>query len=62
MLAFGSQGFIAIGAIVCALIGYFMGVSWKGRPWLGAILGFFLGVIGLIIFAIIPKESGYTRN
>ncbi len=30
----------------------------KGRPVLGAVLGFFLNVLGWIIIAMVPRRSG----
>jgi hypothetical protein len=43
--------------IVCSFAGYKMSES-KGRePWLGALLGFALGLIGLIIIAVLPSRK-----
>lgn len=42
--------------IACGFGGYAIGKS-KGREVLGAVLGFLLGVIGLIIIAVIPGDK-----
>jgi hypothetical protein len=39
-----------------AVAGYFQGKP-KGRPVLGAMLGFWLGLIGLAIMAFIPARK-----
>lgn len=47
---------ILIGTIFSVAIGYFIGVR-RGRPVLGAVLGFFLSIIGWIIVAVIPRKQ-----
>lgn len=42
--------------IVIGFLGYQIGLR-KGRPVLGACLGFVLGLIGLVIIAIIPRKQ-----
>ncbi len=44
-----------IGAVVFGLLGALVGRA-KGRPGTGAALGFFLGVFGLLIIALIPRR------
>ena len=53
-----SGGRIVVGMIIGAAIGAAIG-NWKNRLLLGAVLGAFLGCIGWIIVAVIPKKSGY---
>lgn len=44
-------------ALVFAVIGALIAQRMKNRsPWLGAILGFLLGIIGVIILLFIPKR------
>ena len=45
-----------IGGLVFGAIGYFIGEK-KGRTLLGLVLGFLLGIIGVIIIALIPKAK-----
>jgi uncharacterized membrane protein YfcA len=47
---------VLIFTVVFALIGYRVGV-WKGRPSLGALLGMFLGLIGVVIMLCVPKTQ-----
>lgn len=42
--------------LICAVIGFIMGDK-KGRGGLGALLGFFLSVIGLIIVAVLEPTA-----
>jgi F0F1-type ATP synthase assembly protein I len=46
----GSSALI-IGAIVCSVIGYFVGKP-KNRAVEGALWGFFLGLIGIVIIVL----------
>ena len=41
--------------IVCTFVGYKIAVSRNHAGWIGAVLGFFLGLIGLLIIATIPR-------
>jgi uncharacterized membrane protein YfcA len=54
MITVGAALILAVGALVCGVIGYFIGKS-KGRPGAGFVLGFFLGFLGWIIAAVVPK-------
>jgi predicted MFS family arabinose efflux permease len=47
---------LVVGALVCGLVGYLIGKS-KGRPGAGFALGFFLGFLGWIITAVVPKTQ-----
>ncbi len=48
---------VIVAALIFAAIGAVIAVRMKGRsPWLGAILGFLLGLIGVGIILIIPKR------
>ncbi|HEV7761394.1 MAG TPA: hypothetical protein VGO78_20455 [Acidimicrobiales bacterium] len=42
-------------ASFCAAIGYFIGER-KGRSGLGTVLGFLLGLAGLVIVALLPRK------
>ncbi len=48
--------YVLIGGLVFGAIGYFIGEK-KGRALLGLVLGFLLGIIGVIIIALIPKAK-----
>jgi hypothetical protein len=48
--------FLLIGAVIGAGVGYAIGRA-KERPGLGLVLGLFLGWIGWIIIAVIPRRS-----
>jgi hypothetical protein len=51
-------------AIVWILFGYFgylIGKP-KGRETAGALLGFFLGIIGIIIVAVLPKRKELEKH
>lgn len=50
-----NEVFILILLIAFPVVGYLIGNS-KGRPVLGTLLGFFLGVIGWIIIAVVPTK------
>ncbi len=52
--------YILIGGLIFGLVGYLIGDK-KGRGTLGGILGFFLGVIGVIIIAVIPPAKSDDR-
>ena len=43
-------------AVIFGLAGYRLGTG-RGRPVLGAVLGFALGLIGLGIFMLIPRTA-----
>lgn len=45
------------GMVLGGLIGVLIGM-WKKRPVLGAVLGAFLGCIGWVIVAVLPKKGG----
>ena len=47
--------------LVFASIGYSVGGK-RGHPGLGAVLGFFLGIIGLLILLVIPKKRTYANQ
>lgn len=48
---------LIIVALIFAVIGAFIAVRMKNRsPWLGALLGFLLDLIGIGIILIIPKR------
>jgi hypothetical protein len=49
------NGFLIIDAIVMTIVGAFVG-SLKQRTGVGAALGFFLGIIGVIITACLPRK------
>lgn len=40
---------------VCAIAGALISQSKNREPWIGALLGLLLGVIGLVIVAVMPK-------
>lgn len=46
---------VVIYQVVCAFIGYRMGVA-RQSPVLGAMLGYFLGVIGLLILLFVKRR------
>ena len=52
-----NPGFLLVGAAIGAAIGFLIG-NRKQRPVLGLCLGLFLGFIGWIIIAIVPRKSG----
>jgi hypothetical protein len=43
-------------AVACSLIGAGLG-SWKNQWWRGAIAGFILGPLGLLIMLVIPVSD-----
>jgi uncharacterized membrane protein YccC len=43
-------------AIACAFIGHKLARSKNQPGWIGAVLGFFLGLIGLLILAVLPRR------
>jgi len=47
--------------LIVLALGIFIG-STKNRPVLGAVLAFFLGFIGLIIIALVPRQETYYRT
>jgi hypothetical protein len=46
-------------AVVQTGIGAFIAVSKERSVWLGVALGFFLGFIGWIILAVLPRRTAY---
>jgi hypothetical protein len=46
---------------LCGVIGYLVGEK-KGRPGLGAALGFCLGIFGLIIIAVMGPAEDATKK
>ena len=54
---------VIVVAFIFAAIGALIAVRMKNRsPWLGALLGFLLGLIGIGIILIIPKRRGPDDN
>ena len=46
--------FVLVMASIISFAGYKIGTG-RGRPVLGAVLGFLLGLIGLLILVVIPR-------
>jgi hypothetical protein len=53
-----SAGLLVAGVIIGGGVGAVIG-SFKNRILLGFVLGFFLGCLGWIIIAVIPKKSRF---
>ena len=47
--------------LIAGAAGYLIG-DYKRRPVLGAVLGFFLGLIGIAVIAIIPARKTLRRK
>jgi peptidoglycan/LPS O-acetylase OafA/YrhL len=43
--------------IILTFVGYKFAESKNLSPWLGAALGFFLSVIGILIIALLPRRE-----
>jgi hypothetical protein len=52
----GPELLIVLFIVSFPVVGYLIGRT-KGRPVLGAVLGFFLNVVGWIIIAVVPPRS-----
>ena len=52
----GPELLIVLFIVSFPVVGFLIGRT-KGRPVLGAVLGFFLNVVGWIIIAVIPPRS-----
>lgn len=55
MSNFGFPELLFLLAIVCTFVGFKIAVSRNHAGWIGAVLGFFLGLIGLLIIALVPR-------
>jgi hypothetical protein len=58
LAAAGQSGLYVSAAIIGGGVGGFIGY-YKNRTVLGAVLGFFLGCLGWLIIAVIPKKRRY---
>jgi hypothetical protein len=47
-----------IGAAVCGFLGALVAERTGSTPWLGGILGFFIGPVGVLVAALLPAERG----
>jgi len=51
---------LLLGAAVCGFLGALVAERTGSAPWLGGILGFCLGPLGVLVAALLPAESGRT--